>query len=269
MTNRVRLAGIVAPLWALLIPATCVVAIAAAALTAGLSRQSSPRQQADVPLPATSAAGATPLPGNSAPNPPADVGALESKAPFTLSAHEVLELASVTSKKDAHSAEVLRQKLRSDPALVKDKSVLAELRKLLADPDSSREALAALAELPGPLAADLLYEVWTGTSDKSDTTELARALVYSTDVRGRASLALAVALDLRLAETCDHHRAVLQRALEHGDRRSFHLLAKLKRKQGCGPNKRQDCFACLREGTELDDAIKAVKQRRAPAPFGS
>ena len=75
--------------------------------------------------------------------------------------------------------------------------------------------------------------------------------------------------DLRRAETCEQSRDLLPRALSDGDRRSFNLLIKLKRKQGCGPNKRQDCYACLREGTALDDAIKAVKTRKAPTPFGS
>ena len=53
-----------------------------------------------------------------------------------------------------------------------------------------------------------------------------------------------------------------------GDRRSFHLLNKLTRKYGCGPNKRQDCYACLRDGKDLDAALKAVKARREPRPFG-
>ena len=53
-----------------------------------------------------------------------------------------------------------------------------------------------------------------------------------------------------------------------GDRRAFHLLGKLTRKYGCGANKRADCYACLRSGTDLDAAMKAVKARREPHPFG-
>ena len=158
--------------------------------------------------------------------------------------------------------------MKQDPAVLKDKSALSELRKLTQDPDTARSALAGIAELPGPLGADLLYEIWTGTPNRTDATELARALVYAPDVRAKASPALAVALDLRRAETCEQNRELLARALSDGDRRSFNLLAKLKRKQGCGPNKRQDCYACLREGTELDDAIKTVKTRKAPPTFG-
>jgi hypothetical protein len=41
----------------------------------------------------------------------------------------------------------------------------------------------------------------------------------------------------------------------------------LKRKQGCGSNKKQDCYSCLGDRTELDAALDASKARRAPSPF--
>ena len=45
------------------------------------------------------------------------------------------------------------------------------------------------------------------------------------------------------------------------------LLAKLARKYGCGPNKRADCYACLRDDKAVEDAMTAVKKRREPKPF--
>jgi hypothetical protein len=42
----------------------------------------------------------------------------------------------------------------------------------------------------------------------------------------------------------------------------------LQRRYGCGPTKRQDCYACLRRGDDLELAIKAVKERREPRIFG-
>jgi len=180
----------------------------------------------------------------------------------------VFRLAETTAQQELQASRALRERLKGDPALLKDKTVLSELRKLIADGDSARDVLAGVAEIPGPLGADILYEVWTGTPNRTDSTELARALVQAPDVRAKASPALSIALDLRLAETCERNRDLLPRALETGDRRSFSLLAKLKRKQGCGPNSRQDCYPCLRQGGELDAALKAVKTRRAPNPFG-
>jgi hypothetical protein len=41
----------------------------------------------------------------------------------------------------------------------------------------------------------------------------------------------------------------------------------LSRKFGCGANKRQDCFPCLRQDKLLEEAMAEVKKRREPKPF--
>jgi hypothetical protein len=103
---------------------------------------------------------------------------------------------------------------------------------------------------------------------RNSATELARSLVFSKEVRAKASPELSVALDLRIAETCEQNRELLPKVVEHGDRRSLALLAKLGRKFGCGPNKRLDCYPCLRETpSAVEDAMTAVKKRREPKPF--
>jgi hypothetical protein len=197
---------------------------------------------------------------------PAALAALETKPLASLNASELLKLAAGRSERRLEAAQALRKKVQAEPALAKDKAVQAELMKQAADGETAREALAAMAALEGPLSADLLYEVWTGTPAKNDGTELAQALVYSTDVRPKASPALAVALDLRQAETCEQFQSLLPKALKDGDRRSLHLLVKLGAKRGCGPKKSQDCYACLRAAPdELAATINAVKSRRSPS----
>lgn len=191
---------------------------------------------------------------------------LSGKAPETLRVSELLQLAEGRVERERAEARALQSKLVADPALGKDKAVQTELFRLAADADTAREALATIARLPAPLNADLLYEVWTGTSARNDTTELARALVYSTDVKPQASAALAVALELRGAESCEQFKVALPKALKDGDRRALHLLTKLTNKRGCGPKKTEDCFACLRDqGDELTATVNAVKSRRPPS----
>jgi hypothetical protein len=197
---------------------------------------------------------------------PAARTGLEGKAPETLSASELLSLADGRVEREREAAKALERKVQGNPALIKDKAVQTELLRLAGDGDTAREALATMIQLEAPYNADLLYEVWTGTLAKNDTTELARTLVYSTDVRPKASAALSVALELRLAETCEQYRAALPLALKAGDRRSLHLLTKLTNKRGCGPKKTEDCFACLRDPSdELTATINAVKSRRPPS----
>jgi len=224
--------------------------------------------RASDPVPSSQIAGAAALatPAREAKPALPALAQLQGKAPETLSSSELLQLAEGRVEQERAAAHALRLKLAGAPALGKDKASQTELMRLAADPDTSREALAAMAGLEAPLAADLLYEVWTGTAVRNDTTELARTLVYSTDVRPKASPALGVALELRLAETCEQYRTALPKALKDGDRRSLHLLSKLVNKRGCGPKKTEDCFACLREQPdELVATINAVKSRRPPS----
>jgi len=86
-------------------------------------------------------------------------------------------------------------------------------------------------------------------------------------IRSKASPALSVALDLRLVEKCDEALALMPRVIQEGDKRTFTTLTRMQRKSGCGANKRLDCFPCLRKGTELKDALKAIKTRKEPQPF--
>ena len=190
---------------------------------------------------------------------------LEQRPPESLNARELSVLADARAEALRRAAKALRAKVEANPALAKDPALQTELMRLADDARTSSDALSAMVASEAPIGADLLYEVWTRTPVRTDATDLARALVYSTDVRPKASPALSVALDLRAAESCEQYKAIMPRALKDGDRRSAHLLLKLTSKHGCGPTKRADCYACLREpGDELKATINAVKSRRPP-----
>ena len=70
----------------------------------------------------------------------------------------------------------------------------------------------------------------------------------------QASAALAVALELRQATTCEQIKQLLPRATLHGDTRAQRVLKPLVVPKGCGPGEREDCYPCLREGSALADA---------------
>lgn len=190
---------------------------------------------------------------------------LKARPTESLNARELALLAEAQSDEARAAGKVLRSKIETNPALGRDPALQKELLRFADDARTSTDALAAMAAFDSSTGADLLYEVWTRTPVRTDTTDLARAFVYSADVRPKASNALAVALDLRLAESCEQYKAILPKALKDGDRRSAHLLLKLSGKHGCGPKKRDDCYACLRERPdELTATINAAKSRRAP-----
>ena len=283
LKQRVRFAGGEVPLWSLLTPMVLLLVLAGAFVAAALSGPDevrtyvvpgqSPDAAASAALAAVSAGAATPegpASTTSAPALPANAGdteALEARRAEELSKDEALTLAAARRQREVTRVALLRQKLARDPGLFKDAAIMTELRRAAEDPLTATDALSAMAEAPGPLSADLLYEMWTGTVARNSATELARSLVFSKEVRAKASPELAVALELRIAETCEQNHALLPRVIDKGDRRSLALLAKLSRRYGCGANKRQDCYPCLREDKAIDEAMTAVKKRREPKPF--
>jgi hypothetical protein len=282
LKQRVRFAGGEVPLWSLLMPMVLLLALGSAFVAAAISgtdgavaapaSSAAPTPAASLSAPAledrvsespTGAATQAPaLPANAT-----DAEALEARRAEELSKDEALTLASARRQREITRVALLRQSLTRDPGLFKDAATLTELRRAAEDPLTAPDALSAMAEAPGSLSADLLYEVWTGTVARNSATELARSLVFSKEVRAKASPELAVALELRIAETCEQNKALLPKVLEKGDRRSLALLAKLSRRFGCGANKRQDCYPCLREDKAVDEAMTAVKKRREPKPF--
>jgi hypothetical protein len=297
LAQRVRFAGGEVPLWSLVTPLVLLVALGAAFAAAAVTSATEPTAAAPSlkpsaepsasvaralpaplpPAPATSASSAQtsedkPKPltllERAALGEDAALKELSTKPVAELNVEEAISLSLGQSAQDVRAARALRERIEHDPGLIKDAEVLSALRRYTEDPETARDALAAIANVPGPISPDLIYEVWTATASHTAATDLARSLIYSKEVRAKASPALAVALDLRDAETCEKNRDLLPRVTADGDKRSFHLLGKLTRKYGCGPNKRQDCYACLRDGKDLDAAMKAVKTRREPRPFG-
>jgi hypothetical protein len=282
MLLRVRFAHGELPLWSLVTPFVILVALATAFAVAAVSTApaapeppggvadaanlAQPKAAPAAPLPSLTNA-AAPSSAAAEPASSADLPSIESLSP-KLRSTEVLEIASKHAGRQLDRARGLAAALDRDPSLAQDEKTQAEIRRLLDNQETSRHLLGVIAGLPGPVSADLLYEVWTGTVLRNETTDLARALLLSQDVRSKASPALSVSLALRQAERCEDNAKVLPRAIEHGDRRALHLLTKLTRRYGCGPNKREDCYPCLRSSDALDQAVKAVKNRREPKTFG-
>lgn len=288
LRGRVRVLGGEFPLWGVLVPVFVLTAMVAALAAGLIGTATEPAPAASVPSSEATATAATTPPSTPKPADAATaagtgslverarggdasaLAALEQKKPADRSVEEALGLATGKMAQATAASAKLRARLAADPGLAKDPKVIADLRKFAQEPATSRDALAAMAAIPGPLSADLLYEAWTSTAERSETTELAQALLMSREVRAKASPALAVALDLRDAldlregETCDANAKILPRAIEVGDKRAFAPLSRLLRHNGCGPTKRDDCYACLREGDLLKKALTTVKLRREP-----
>ncbi|RYZ09113.1 MAG: hypothetical protein EOO73_04935 [Myxococcales bacterium] len=206
-------------------------------------------------------------PAAAAPGPDAaTIAALESKSPDSLSVEEVLLVKQHRAEQKRKDAQALANKLVQQPEVVTDAAVKRELLRLAGDPDTAEVALTALARTSSPVAKDLLYDVSTSRAVPQATSDLASSLLSSREVRASVSPALGVALDLRGATTCDAVQAALPKAQSDGDRRSLSSLGKINSRRGCGADKSEDCYPCLRsQNKQVTATINAVKRRKAPS----
>jgi hypothetical protein len=128
--------------------------------------------------------------------------------------------------------------------------------------DDAEAAFALLETSMGRAGADILYDIAYGGARKPAANR-ARAALASPAVRAHASPALAVALDLRGANTCEGKKAFLARAREDGDARTLALVRSYQPTEGCGFFGLQDCWTCMRRDGALASTIDALEARSA------
>ncbi len=189
---------------------------------------------------------------------------LEARPPAAISVKEALAISAGHAAVKRAAVSELEARAAKDSSFASGDEIAKQLKHAAADPDTMSEALRAMAELPDSQGPDLLFEVWSSKKKGDPTGELAERLMFSANVRKRASPALAVALDLRTLEKCADVKAVVKRAIAKGDRRSTSGLFRFNQKKGCGDDKKDDCWPCLRDGDDLKDAIRSAAKRRAP-----
>jgi hypothetical protein len=112
--------------------------------------------------------------------------------------------------------------------------------------------------------ADLIFHVWSSTSRVTPYTRKAKDLLDDSDVREDMSEPLRLAMEIRDAESCEDFKKLLPKMEQRADERSLSRLKELNRTTGCGDDRKQDCYPCLRDGPLLKNAILQVGMRKAP-----
>jgi hypothetical protein len=158
----------------------------------------------------------------------------------------------------------LEHAVQLDSSLSNDQDVLVTVRRAADQDDVRRRALDFAAGPLGAGGADVLFDVWASTTEKTEATTLAKSLLDRDDVHAHASEALRVALDLRHTTRCDDVKKLVPTALQSADERAYRPLMALSSRHGCGFLGLGDCFSCLRTGHDLSDAQKAAQSRKAP-----
>jgi hypothetical protein len=160
--------------------------------------------------------------------------------------------------------EATEDALDLDPSLASSPELLRGVRRAVDVPATRLRALELAAKRLGASGADLLFDVWFSTVEKTAATRAAKQWLDSDAVRAHASPALLAALDIRETKTCPALLELLPRITKDGDERSRRPLERLSGGSGCGFLSLEDCYPCLRKGTVLSAAITAVSARPAP-----
>ena len=161
-------------------------------------------------------------------------------------------LASVEATKNAYSA---------DSAASKDARLATVLWKAAQRRESSEQTLGLLAGGFGERGVDILYDLTTTRGVRHDVQKAAQSALYTMAAQNAASPALRVLLALEHAKTCEERSALFPSIEQDADARSLPLLQAMHSTVGCGKAKRSDCYACMRHGLGLENAIAAVKKR--------
>jgi hypothetical protein len=157
------------------------------------------------------------------------------------------------------------------PALAKDPTVLADVRKAAQMKDAHREALELAALHLWAPGVDIVYDVWASTKgDKTaeDVNKRARDFLEDGAIRAKASPELKLTLDLQRAlkkQDCATAKRSVKAAVETGDVRAVPYLEQLRNTRGCGVLRLGDCWACLRGSVNVSEAIESAKKRPAPS----
>jgi serine/threonine-protein kinase len=160
--------------------------------------------------------------------------------------------------------EALEDALDVDEDAGNNRAILRGVRRAVDSPETRVRALELAAKRLGSAGADLLFDVWIATNDKTAATRAAREWLDSQSVRKQASPALLVALQIRETKGCAGLQDLLPRLTQHGDERSLKSLRRLQTNTGCGFLDLEDCYPCLRKNSALDEAVTAVQSRKAP-----
>lgn len=176
---------------------------------------------------------------------------------------EAVALAKGRAAQKQMALDLLRENLTQSA----DAEGMKKLLQFAQDGDTARLAIGIAAGLSGSKGCDLLYELSIAKATPPEMGILAGHFLNGKEVRAKASPALAVVLDLRDATECEQRKALLEKAIEIGDRRILRHVVPLTKKTGCGPKKADDCNPCLREDNQklIRDAMAKTQSRKGPA----
>ncbi|MFO0614164.1 MAG: hypothetical protein U0414_16350 [Polyangiaceae bacterium] len=172
---------------------------------------------------------------------------------------------------DAKSTEpalkAVRRLFELDPASTNDVQMHRIIQRAAAGPATTADmAFETMTSMMGKSGPDLLWEIVVAPSTPSAVSARAWDLLQKdAGVRGNASAALKVAIDLKAHNGCDR-KPYIAVAEKEGDKRSLNYLTQLLPVTKCGFLNLSTCADCFGDRSDIQRAIVAINNREKPAP---
>ncbi|MGD0677882.1 MAG: serine/threonine-protein kinase [Polyangiaceae bacterium] len=158
--------------------------------------------------------------------------------------------------------------LAADPSAAADHKLEEDVRNAALVKETQEQAFELLESKLGSVGVDILYDIAFGATGRlyPQAASRAKRSLTANAVRGRASNALGVLLELREAKGCEAKHALLERARDQGDARILTVLQQFEATRGCGFLNVADCYPCMRRDGLLGEAIAAIEERITKGP---
>jgi hypothetical protein len=118
--------------------------------------------------------------------------------------------------------------------------------------------------LEGPMGtrgSDILFDLSMTQGVKKEIRTRAAEYFESGRYEPSSSPTLVAVVKLKAAATCEERAQLLERSLVDGDDRLMPVLELMRKTDGCGEDKKQDCNPCLRQNDQVARAIEVLKAR--------
>ena len=169
--------------------------------------------------------------------------------------------ASLTAKDYVRAVGAVGRTLSLDASLADSKQIASILFQTAQVKAASDASFALLFGPMGNHGPDIAYDLAATEVVKPWVRVRADQGLRSPDFARLSTPQLGIAVALRFATSCPQRYALLSRAKDLGDERALGYLNLYRATSGCGRRHLDDCNACLRADSQLNDTIEAIKQR--------
>ncbi len=168
----------------------------------------------------------------------------------------------LTQRRDADVPLLVERLITRYPELKKDEHVgrLLMTTAALTDRRAASDSYTLLTGPMGEPGAALMYELSVNDDVRDGVRKRAERWLDGKDFERTAALPVYAAVKLRNAKSCEDKRGLLEFATQAGGKYVLSYLHELDQKTLCAPNDLEHCYPCMRNDSQLTDAIAKLER---------